>query len=182
MKVIGIVGMPGSGKGTFSSVAADLGIPVVVMGDVIRSEVAKAGLAPTDENMGMISRNLRSQYGMAAIAHVCVGLINEKSDPVVLIDGIRGDAEIREFMNQYPGFILVSVEAPLETRFSRLSERGRSDGLKNISELVSRDERECSFGLDRAIQMATVSMNNNGDLEDFRAEVLRFLKGVLENS
>ena len=32
MKVIGVVGLPASGKGEFSRIAAGLGIPVVVMG------------------------------------------------------------------------------------------------------------------------------------------------------
>ena len=39
MKVIGIVGMPASGKGEVSRIARDLGIPVVVMGDAIREKV-----------------------------------------------------------------------------------------------------------------------------------------------
>ncbi|HQC34822.1 MAG TPA: AAA family ATPase, partial [Methanoculleus sp.] len=44
MKVIGIVGMPASGKGEVSRIARDLGIPVVVMGDAIREKVKEAGL------------------------------------------------------------------------------------------------------------------------------------------
>ncbi len=46
MKVIGIVGMPASGKGEASRIARDLGIPVVVMGDAIRERVKEAGLPP----------------------------------------------------------------------------------------------------------------------------------------
>ncbi|HMK16072.1 MAG TPA: dephospho-CoA kinase, partial [Methanomicrobiales archaeon] len=36
MRVIGVVGYPASGKGEFSRIAAAAGIPVVVMGDVVR--------------------------------------------------------------------------------------------------------------------------------------------------
>ncbi|HJK29707.1 MAG TPA: AAA family ATPase, partial [Methanocorpusculum sp.] len=59
MKVIGVVGYPASGKGEFSQIAAGLGIPVVVMGDIIRRQVSAQGLDLTDENIGATARKLR---------------------------------------------------------------------------------------------------------------------------
>ena len=44
MKVIGVVGLPASGKGEFSKIASGMGIPVIVMGDMIRKAVSEAGL------------------------------------------------------------------------------------------------------------------------------------------
>jgi adenylate kinase family enzyme len=45
-----LAGMPGSGKSLFSTVAKECcGIPVYVMGDIIREEVVKRGLEPTQE-------------------------------------------------------------------------------------------------------------------------------------
>ncbi|MDD1759688.1 MAG: AAA family ATPase [Methanothrix sp.] len=46
MKIIGFVGLPGSGKSVASNVARDMGIEVLVMGDVIRQEAARLGLEP----------------------------------------------------------------------------------------------------------------------------------------
>ncbi len=171
MKVIGIVGMPGSGKGEFSAVADELGIPVVVMGDVIREEVKKEGLPPVDASMGVIARRLREQYGMAAIAHVCIPVIESQNSSVVLIDGIRGDAEVREFADHFPDFILIAIDSPLDTRFDRLKVRGRSDDLKDITELSARDERESSFGLQKAINLATMRVQNTGTLDEYRQNV-----------
>ncbi|MFZ2536174.1 AAA family ATPase, partial [Methanothrix sp.] len=54
MKIIGFVGLPGSGKGEASKIARELGLSVVVMGDVIRQEAARQGLEPTDQNLGRI--------------------------------------------------------------------------------------------------------------------------------
>jgi len=181
MKVIGIVGMPGSGKGEFSVVSAELGIPVVVMGDVIREEVRKEGLPPVDASMGVVARRLREQYGMAAIAHVCIPVIESQNSPVVLIDGIRGDAEVREFADHFPDFILIAIDSPLETRFDRLKVRGRSDDLNDISELSSRDERESSFGLREAMILATIRVQNTGTLAEYRETVrstLELIAGV----
>ena len=93
MKVIGVVGLPASGKGEFSKIASAMGIPVIVMGDVIRNTVKNAGLEPTDANLGAIANKFRAERGMDAIAHLCIAAIEEQHAPLVVVDGIRGDAE-----------------------------------------------------------------------------------------
>ncbi len=72
MKVIAFVGMPGAGKTEASNVARQMGIPVVIMGDVIREEAEKRGLPPTDENIGGVASQLRKEEGMDAIARRCI--------------------------------------------------------------------------------------------------------------
>ncbi|NLO77930.1 MAG: AAA family ATPase [Methanomicrobiales archaeon] len=48
MKVIGVVGLPGSGKGEFSRIAGEFEIPVIVMGDSIREYVRTSGQMLSD--------------------------------------------------------------------------------------------------------------------------------------
>ena len=127
MKVIGVVGLPASGKGEFSNSAAAMGIPVIVMGDVIRDAVQKAGLPPTDANMGMTANRLRAEGGMAAIARLCIPIIEREKAPLVLIDGIRGDAEVQVFREHFADFVLVGITSDFGNRLSRLGTRGRSD-------------------------------------------------------
>ncbi|HNX17685.1 MAG TPA: dephospho-CoA kinase [Methanoregula sp.] len=176
MKVIGVVGLPASGKGEFSKIAESLGIPVVVMGDVIRNEVKKAGLPPTDENLGSTANRLRAERGMDAIANLCVDAINEKIAPLVLVDGIRGDAEVRVFRQSFPGFRLIAIETSFEKRLERLSLRKRSDDNGSAEGLRTRDEREMSWGLANALKMADITINNDGSLEDFTACVTELIK------
>ncbi|MCL2460105.1 MAG: flagellar hook-basal body complex protein FliE [Euryarchaeota archaeon] len=180
MKVLGIVGLPGSGKGEFSKIADQMGIPVVVMGDVIREEVRKAGLPPTDESMGMISKALREKHGMAAIAITCIPVVECLQSDLVLIDGLRGDAEVRVLQEHFPNFVLIAITAPDEMRFSRLCDRGRSDDLSSISELYERDARETSFGLLNAMDMADLMLENATDIEAFKQSVISTLN-VLQN-
>jgi dephospho-CoA kinase len=179
MKVLGIVGMPGSGKGEFSAIAAGMGIPVVVMGDVIRQEVEKSGLPPADSSMGIVARRLREEHGMAAIAKVCIPVIESQNTGVVLVDGIRGDAEVREFSRHFPEFILLAIDTPLKTRFDRLCSRARSDDLTDISELTARDVRESSFGLQDAMNLATIRIDNTQGLEKYRENVRSCLLEIL---
>ena len=175
MKVLGIVGLPGSGKGEFSKIADQMHIPVVVMGDVIREEVRKAGLPPTGENMGIISRALRERDGMAAIAIACIPVVERLKSELVLIDGLRGDAEVRVLQKHFSNFVLIAVTAPDEMRFSRLCSRKRSDDMSSFADLHERDAREVSFGLLHAMEMADIRIENATDIETFKRDVISVL-------
>ena len=182
MQVIGIVGLPASGKGEFSRIAAEAGVPVVVMGDVIRNAVKEAGLPPTDENMGLIANQLRQEEGMDAIALRCVPRIMATKAPLVLIDGIRGDAEVLIFRREFPGFRLIGIDSDFPTRLARVMTRGRSDDLRNGDELKVRDERELSWGLGLALEQADIHIRNDGTLEEFARDVRALLRRLGEGS
>jgi dephospho-CoA kinase len=178
MKVIGVVGLPASGKGEFSRIAEDLGVPVVVMGDVIRKSLFDRGLPPTDENLGEMSRALREEYGREAIALLCIPAIEAQDAPLVLVDGIRSDAEVALFRERFEGFTLIGVEAPFTVRFQRLNDRKRSDDPDDEESMRARDARELGWGLGRALEMADVTLNNEGSIQEFRDEVRRILKDM----
>ena len=175
MQVIGIVGLPASGKGEFSRIAAEMGVPVVVMGDVIRNAVKETGLPPTDENMGLVANRLRQVEGMDAIALRCVPLVKATYAPLVVIDGIRGDAEVHVFRREFPGLRLIGIDSDFPTRLTRLGARGRSDDLNNADELKLRDERELGWGLGRALEAADIVITNNGTIDQFSRDVRTLL-------
>ena len=171
MRVIGVVGFPASGKGEVAAIAKDLGIPVVVMGDVIRDAVREEGLPPTDENLGAVANRIRREEGMDAVARRCIPLIESQKSDIVLVDGIRGDSEVQVFRSHFPDFILIGIQSSPGERLARMSSRGRSDDLKERQDLRHRDERELNWGLGRALAGADIVIPNEGSLESFRAEV-----------
>jgi dephospho-CoA kinase len=178
MKVIGVVGLPASGKGEFAKIASDTGIPVIVMGDMIRKAVKASGLEPTDTNFGAMANKLRSERGMDAIAHLCIPEIGRQTAPLVLIDGIRGDSEVKVFRQVFPGFTLISIDSSFENRLLRVAARGRSDDFLTADELHNRDERELGWGLGKALDQADVKIENNGTLEEFSLSVHKLLQEI----
>lgn len=176
MLVIGVVGYPASGKGEFSRVAKEMGIPVVVMGDVVRRELDNAGLKRTDKNMGEMSKCLRQGLGMDALAQLTIPIIEELGSGTVLVDGIRGDSEVETFSRRFGGFRLVGIESPFETRLARLKERGRSDDTLDDEGLRARDERETGWGLASAMDLADIVLKNEGTMEEFAEEVRGLIK------
>ena len=180
MKIIAFVGMPASGKSEAARIASRMGIPVINMGDVIRKEVLRRGLEPTDSNTGMVATDLRKCEGMDAVARHCISQIRETGSELVVVDGVRGIAEVECFRQEFgKGFILISIYTPIEVRFSRIQKRSRSDDMNSIDGLRRRDERELGWGMGEAIEASSIEIENNFSLETFRKDVIEVLSNYL---
>ncbi|MFB6269844.1 MAG: AAA family ATPase [Halobacterium sp.] len=176
MRVIGTVGMPGSGKSEAATVAEELGVPVVIMGDVIRQECRDRGLDPA-EHHGRIAQKLREERGPGAIAERSLPIIRDhlEDNDVVLVDGIRSDVEVEQFREAFDGaFTLVEVYAPYDLRRERIEGRGRPGDVEGET-LAEREEREKGFGMTEAIDEADVRIENTGSLAAFHERVEELL-------
>jgi dephospho-CoA kinase len=79
--------MPGSGKTTISEIVKEMGIPVIVMGDVVREEARIRGIEPTPKNLGKLMIEMREKMGANVIAKRCVDKIKELNSKIVLVEG-----------------------------------------------------------------------------------------------
>jgi dephospho-CoA kinase len=203
MKIIGFVGLPGSGKGEASQIARQHGLAVVVMGDVIRREAARQGLEPTDENLGRIGSALRAAEGPEAVAKRTFENAKAAGKDVVVVDGLRSREEADFFRAHVDEFLLVEVCAPVQARLKWLAARGRPDDpVKSeikanycmqadadariiascrepdhqaAAALEQRECREMGWGMCEAMKIADLKIRNDGDLDDFREDVTRML-------
>jgi dephospho-CoA kinase len=176
--VVGVAGMPGSGKTVISRMAKEKGYAVVVMGDEIREETKRRGLELTPENMGKIMLKLREEEGSTVVAKKCIPKIANASTDIVFVDGIRSLHEVYEFEKNFPQFVLVVVHSSPETRFRRVFRRRRSDDPKGWEVFIERDLRELSVGQGNVIAMADYMIVNEGTLEEFKAKIREVLEAA----
>ena len=184
MTVIGIVGLPGSGKSEAAAVARELGVPVVTMGDVVRTETEARGLDPAKDH-GQVAQQLREEHGLDAIATRSLPLIRDalEDSDVVVVDGIRSGAEVARFEEAFgEAFTLVEVTAPYELRVERLADRGRDTSPEEGGEeLTEREERELGFGMEAAMERADITIENAGTLEAYRERVRKIIAEASED-
>ena len=184
--VFAFVGAPAAGKTEAASVAKELGIPVITMGEVIREELRKRGLPLNDKNAGRVANELRAREGMDAVAKRCIPLIKAQRKSagknqkviVVVVDGVRGIAEVETFKKEFGNdFVLVRIDAPLSLRYERIKSRGRGDDLEILSleEFKNREKRELGWGMEEAMKKADKVVKNTMSLEEFKEQV----KGIL---
>ena len=171
-RILAFVGMPASGKSEASSVLRDHGIMVINMGDVIREEVLRRGLEPSDVNTGGVGTDLREKEGKDAVARRCIPKIRDSGEEFIAIDGVRSVAEVKCFKEAFgEDFTLVSIDSPLKIRFERVLARKRNDDMQDIDALKARDERELGWGMGEAMAIADVVVTNNDTLEDFKKKI-----------
>jgi dephospho-CoA kinase len=179
--VIGLAGMPGSGKSLVVDTARQLGYDVVIMGDVVRQETIKCGFELTSQNVGKVMLELRQKEGNFVIALKCIPKIEEKTSNKVLVDGLRSLFEADIFKEHFSKFSIVALHASPKIRFNRLSKRHRSDDPTEWKVFNERDMRELNVGLGNVIAMAEQMIVNDSSLENVKAKVKESLEKVEEN-
>jgi len=178
-KLIGITGMPGAGKTLASEYAMQMGYPIIVMGDIVRTLTLKMGLKPTPENIGKVMLKIRGDYGPAAVAERCIPLIKEMPSNIVIIEGIRSLNEVKAFKKSFPDFTLIALYASQKTRFKRLHKRNRSDDPQLWKTFVERDSRELSVGLGSAIASSDYMIVNEGTTAELHRSFKEILKRIV---
>jgi dephospho-CoA kinase len=86
--VVGLAGMPGSGKSLVVETAAMLGYGVVVMGDVVREETLKRRLELNPKNVGQVMLELRRKGGGSVVAEKCIPKIERHEIAKGFVDGV----------------------------------------------------------------------------------------------
>ncbi len=182
LEVISIVGPHGSGKTEVAKVLARFDVPCVRMGDVVWEEVRRRGQEITEANVAKVASELREQEGLGAIAKRCIPLIKAqgKNKRAVVVDGIRGVAEVNEFRRTFgDNFHLLAVQAGEPIRYSRIASRGRADDADTQGRFREKDRREFGWGLDEALALADFTIVNEGTLEELHRKAVEFYERVV---
>ena len=119
---------------------------------------------------------VREKNGPGAVAELIKDSIQNSTQDVVIIDGVRSIAEI-DVLKQIGDVKLLAIDASPETRFNFLSSRGRSDDPKTQENFQERDNREISVWLDKSIDIADKTITNRNLTID---ELVNSAKEIIE--
>ncbi len=172
MKVVAVVGMPGSGKSEVVNTFREQGFAAVRFGDITDKAVKKQGLKLTEENERPVRERLRKEHGMAAYAKLNVPRIDEalkKSD--VVADGLYSWEEYIYLKEKYGNdFKVVAVWASPDTRYRRLG--GRKIRPLTPEEAAGRDRAEIeNLNKGGPIAMADFTVLNESSLAYLKQQV-----------
>ena len=178
--MLGLAGMPGSGKSLVVEAAKELGYAIVVMGDVIREETSKRGLELTPQNVGKVMLELRAEGGNTVVAKKCIPKIEAQTSSKVLVDGLRSLYEVDEFKAHFAKFTVVAVHASPETGLTALSSRKRSDDPWAGRFFMNGTCGSSALGLGNVIAMAEEMIVNDNSVEEVKGKVVEALGRIEE--
>ncbi|MBQ2651955.1 MAG: AAA family ATPase [Methanobrevibacter sp.] len=178
MQVMGISGLPGSGKSLISDIAIEMGAIIVSMGDIIREEAKKRG-EPTKET----AVNLRKEFGDNIVSELTVKKIKklqeEGNADLIIIEGIRSPHEVNMFKENFDDFIILSIFANPNLRFERLKKRMREDDSQDYAGFRKRDLTELGFGIGDVISLSDKMIINESDIESCQEKIREFFKEII---
>ena len=172
--------MPGAGKSTIADGLKSKGYNIINMGNAVRAEAKNRNLEPTGPNLGKLMLELREKNGQGAIAELVASQIENSKSNVIIIDGIRSNAEI-EVLRKYGIVKLLAIHASTNTRFGFLKQRGRSDDPQTKENFEERDNREIGVGISNSIALSDETISNNNLTKDELIEhSFKIIEGWIE--
>jgi len=177
MKIIAIVGMPGSGKSLVSSYLRDKGFPTIRFGEIIVGEVEKRGWEVNPHNEQTVREDLRRRLGMDACVRLSLETIRGyvARQQVLIIDGLYSFSEYKTLSREFADkLIIIAVFTPKELRYRRLA--SREERPLRREEAIERDFMEIErIEKGGPIAMADFTLINDGTREQMIGEVENLL-------
>ncbi len=183
MQLIGLTGLNASGKGTVAEYLIEKGFSYYSLSDIVRDYATEKGLDHSRENLIVCGNELREKFGPSVLAKRALEKIKEDGSSKPVVDSIRNVFEIEE-LRKIPGFLLIGIDAPVETRFERSKKRGRIGFETNLQDFIAVEQKENSEDpekqqLFKCLESADIVIINNGSLKDLETRIEKELNKAL---
>lgn len=171
LKIIAIVGMPGSGKSETVSYLKQKGMQAVRFGEITEEEIKAMGLPLTPENEQKVREALRRTNGMDIYAVKSLPKINDLiRTSNVIIDGLYSWEEYTYLIKAFPQLIVIHVYAERQLRYERLIQRAIRPFT--VDEAKLRDVTEIEhLNKGGPIAIADYLLENNTTLDNLYQEI-----------
>ena len=171
--LVGLTGRNASGKSTLVSWFSERGLTSVSCSDSIRTWLSDQGIETTREALIEGGRELRRNGGAGVLAEMLLEILDGED---AVVDSIRTPAEV-EALRSRGDFVLIEVRADEESRWQRMTSRGRSGDPTEKEAFLSQEAAEAKSkdeagqALDATASMADITVLNDGSIEDLEAEL-----------
>lgn len=173
--IIGLTGESGAGKDTAAEYLKSRGFSYYSLSDILREECQKIGQETNRDNLIALGNKLRVEFGPNILAKKTLEKIKDNHEENSLVVSIRNPAEVAELKKE-PSFKLISVVAPLEIRYQRISGRGRPEDAVSFEEFKEQEEREMAGDenqqqLRKVMGLADYTVSNEGTREELSKKI-----------
>lgn len=166
--IIGITGTLGSGKEAVVECFLKKGFNHLSVSGFLTEEIKRRGLVVNRDSMVAVANELRKNNSPSYLAEK----LYEKTRMNIgdyLLESLRNVGEIN-FLRKKGNFYLIAVDAPIETRYQRISKRKSEKDNVTYEQFLKDEEREMhpkyphEIDLPSCIKLADFQIDNSGEL------------------
>ena len=176
--IIGIVGMPASGKTLVAEYLATKPNSFRIhLGDFVWDWLKRRGVKPSEEAGLMASLYLWAEYGDIPIAQWAINQIKKNpAKKLVILDSLRTIEEARIFQVKFgERFHIIAVLASPAARLKRMQARARFGPLTKL-EFRMRDREELRLGVGDLVASSNHYIDGNQNIASVKKQVDDILK------
>lgn len=180
---IGVTGTLASGKDTLSHyLVKNKGFFHFSLSDAIREECDKRGLPKDRDTLVELGNELRAEFGTDILARRAIEAIQKQKSENSVITSIRNSDEVK-FLKKISGFVLITVDGPIEARYQRIVSRKRDSDFVDFETFKAQEQKEMTGAaheqdLEAVIGMADYRIVNDGTMEEFYEKIDQILKEI----
>ena len=187
--IIGLTGESGAGKDTAAEYLKGRGFSYHSLSDILREECQKISQETNRDNLIAMGNRLRAEFGPSILAKKILEKISatggsasggkDNHEENSLVVSIRNPAEVVELKKEL-SFKLISVVAPLEIRYQRISGRGRPEDRVSLEKFKEQEEREMAGSeneqqLRKVMAMADYTVSNGGTVKELEEQINNYV-------
>lgn len=151
--IIGLTGMPGSGKTLVARALERRGFASLTLSRLMTEALRHRDEVAFTRERWRLSRELREKYGSAFLAERAWKQLAEDLPAVAVLDGIRSLAECA-YLSQRAPLRVVAFQRPCELRYRRLLAGEHGIFRREPHSITELDAHELSLGVGHVIALA----------------------------
>ncbi len=182
MKIVCLVGMPGSGKSLARRIIRKkFKVHTITSGDIVRKELKKRKWELTPETDLKIHKWFHTKGREILISERTWNRIKRYKKDVVIVDGFRSLSQMKH-LEKLSGTkpTMIAITAPFKIRAERELKRKRMHGKESIGYIRKRDRQEAKDGLTQLIRKADYNIDNSGSKKELEKKLVRLMKKMKE--
>ncbi len=172
-RVLGVAGRRGSGKDYLADyLIKTYGAAKHVFSTPMRECLTILGVPITTKNLQDFSTITRETFGQDTYSKVLNARAINDPNPLVIVAGIRRPPDVIS-LRDIPGFKLIGIDAPIETRYQRVKNRGEKAEEKDLpwEEFLKIENAEAESQIPACLAVADFMIDNGGTLDQLHARI-----------